>query len=176
MAKTAIAFHGLYSRRRQNLCQPAGLALTSFFSRGCRKSEARQGPARPATEVDRHRGAVLSRARHIRPAVRCHSGDRCNQRHTLPAMAGRQVVPYGSPPPGVSHEFSGTWWGRDMLGGCPRIHGRVAHTATPRKVIAPYVMRGSRMSRTRSPRRLMASTVSKIAIPGKVESHQATLM
>ena len=41
--------------------------------------------------------------------------------------------------------------------------------------MAHYVMRGSRRSRTRSPSRLMASTVSKMAMPGKVESHQATL-
>lgn len=39
-----------------------------------------------------------------------------------------------------------------------------------------YIMRGSSMSRTRSPMRLMANTVSRMASPGKVESHQATLM
>src|SRR4030095_8452334 len=54
--------------------------------------------------------------------------------------------------------------------------GSVVQTTTPLKVIVHYVMRGSRRSRTRSPRRLMASTVSKIAMPGKVESHQATLI
>src|SRR4029434_4234335 len=37
------------------------------------------------------------------------------------------------------------------------------------------VTRGSRASRRRSPTRLMASTVKRIARPGKVGSHHATL-
>jgi hypothetical protein len=76
----------LHSSRGQNLCQPAGLALMAFSSRGCREKEARQGSAPPVTEGDRRRTAVVSRARQTKPVVWCDPSCRCNKRRTLPAM------------------------------------------------------------------------------------------
>jgi hypothetical protein len=88
---------GLPSRRRQNLCQPAGFWLRALSSRGCRAKEAQHGAARPATKGDRRCAAVAGRAWHSRPGGQCDSGSRCNQRRILPAMGG------GSGAVGPSH-------------------------------------------------------------------------
>ena len=77
---------GLHSKRGQNLCQPPGVSLRDFLSRGCGKHEAREGAAPPATEDDRRQAAMVGRVRQTRPVVRCHPSCRCNQRRTLPAM------------------------------------------------------------------------------------------